>query len=184
MAARLLAVGARHSLTRPLGLIDPEQFESAFRRWTNSISARSGRGDRSHRRQDQPPFGGIDATALYLVSAFAAGAGLVLGQRATTEKSNEITAIPELLSTLSLTGCTVPIDAMSTQTAIADAIQQRGADYVLAFKDNHPKLAESIQDFLRSFRAIRLCTLPINLPSSRAPLTSRGSRRRALTGGR
>jgi predicted transposase YbfD/YdcC len=81
------------------------------------------------------------------------GPGLVLGQRATAEKSNEITAIPELLSTLALTGCTVTIDAMGTQTAIAEAIRERGADYVLAVKDNQPKLAESIEDFWRSFRA-------------------------------
>jgi predicted transposase YbfD/YdcC len=96
---------------------------------------------------------GIDTTALRLASAFAAGAGLVLGQRATAEKCNGITAIPELLSTLALAGCTVTIDAMGTQTAIAEAIQERGADYVLAVKDNQPKLAESIEDFWNSFRA-------------------------------
>jgi predicted transposase YbfD/YdcC len=152
---------------RIFGLIDPEQFESAFRRWVSSVLPALGAeivaidgktgvpGDRSSslgwktiRRS-----GGVDATALHLVSAFAAGAGLVLGQRATAEKSNEITAIPELLSTLALSGCTVTIDAMGTQTSIAEAIQERGADYVLAVKDNQPKLAESIEDFWKSFRA-------------------------------
>jgi predicted transposase YbfD/YdcC len=97
--------------------------------------------------------GGIDATALHLVSAFAAGAGLVLGQRGTAEKSNEKTAIPELLSTLALEGATVTIDAMGTQANIAEAIRARGADYVLAVKDNQPKLAESIKDFWSSFIA-------------------------------
>ena len=58
-----------------------------------------------------------------------------------------------MLSTLALAGCTVTIDAMGTQTAIAAAIKDRGADYVLAVKDNQPKLAESIEDFWRSFRA-------------------------------
>ncbi len=77
----------------------------------------------------------------------------MLGQRATAEKSNEITAIPELLSTLALTGCAVTIDAMGTQTAVAEAIQGRGADYALAVKDNQPRLAGSIEDFWRSFRA-------------------------------
>jgi len=96
---------------------------------------------------------GVDATALHLVSAFAAGAGLVLAQRATAEKSNEKTAIPELLSTLALAGCTVTIDAMGTQASIAQAIQDRGADYVLAVKDNQPKLAESVEDFWNCFRA-------------------------------
>jgi hypothetical protein len=71
--------------------------------------------------------GKVDATPLHLVSAFAAGAGLVLGQRATAEKSNEKTAIPELLATLALEGCIVTIDAMGTQPNIAQAIRDRGA---------------------------------------------------------
>lgn len=138
---------------RIFGLIDPEQFESAFRRWVSSVLPALGAEIVAIDGKTSRRSGGIDATALHLVSAFAAGAGLVLGQRATAEKSNEITAIPELLSTLALAGCTVTIDAMGTQTAIAEAIQERGADYVLAVKDNQPKLAESIEDFWKSFRA-------------------------------
>lgn len=138
---------------RIFGLIDPEQFESAFRRWVSSILPALGTEIVAIDGKTSRRSGGIDATALHLVSAFAAGAGLVLGQRATAEKSNEITAIPELLSTLALSGCTVTIDAMGTQTAIAQAIQERGADYVLAVKDNQPKLAQSIEDFWRAFRA-------------------------------
>ncbi len=138
---------------RIFGLIDPEQFESAFRRWVSSILPALGTEIVAIDGKTSRRSGGIDATALHLVSAFAAGAGLVLGQRATAQKSNEITAIPELLSTLALTGCTVTIDAMGTQTAIAEAIQERGADYVLAVKDNQPKLAQSIEDFWRAFRA-------------------------------
>ena len=95
----------------------------------------------------------MNATLLHLVSAFAAGAGLVLGQRATAEKSNEKTAIPELLATLALTGCIVTIDAMGTQPTIAQAIRDRGADYVLSVKDNQPTLAESIRDFFDAFQA-------------------------------
>lgn len=113
---------------------------------------RSGGGDRSPCGKTSRRSGGMDATALHLVSAFAAGAGLVLGQRATAEKSNEITAIPGLLSTLALTGCTVTIDAMGTQTAIAGAIQERGADYVLAVKDTPD--AERIRHAIRSHWAV------------------------------
>jgi predicted transposase YbfD/YdcC len=138
---------------RIFGLIDAEQFEAAFRRWVSSILPALGAEIVAIDGKTSRRSGGVDATALHLVSAFAAGAGLVLGQRATAEKSNEITAIPELLSTLALAGCTVTIDAMGTQTAIAEAIQNRGADYVLAVKDNQPKLAESIEDFWRSFRS-------------------------------
>ena len=138
---------------RMFGLIDPAQFEAAFRRWVKSVLPVLGAEIVAIDGKTSRRSGGVDATALHLVSAFAAGAGLVLGQRATAEKSNEITAIPELLSTLALAGCTVTIDAIGTQTAIAEAIQERGADYVLAVKDNQPRLAESIEDFWRSFRA-------------------------------
>jgi len=138
---------------RLFGLIDPEQFEAAFRTWVKSILPALGAEIVAIDGKTSRRSGGVDATALHLVSAFAAGAGLVLGQCKTAEKSNEITAIPELLSTLALAGCTVTIDAIGTQTSIAEAIQQRGADYVLAVKDNQPRLAESIKDFWRCFRA-------------------------------
>jgi predicted transposase YbfD/YdcC len=138
---------------RLLGLIDPSQFEAAFRRWVSGVVPALGAEVVAIDGKTSRRSGGVDATALHLVSAFAAGAGLVLGQRATAKKSNEKTAIPELLSTLALEGCTVTIDAMGTQANIAQAIRDRGADYILAVKDNQPKLAASIQDFWTSFRA-------------------------------
>ena len=138
---------------RLFGLIDSSQFEAAFRRWVSGVIPALGADVVAIDGKTSRRSGGVDATALHLVSAFAAGAGVVLGQRATAEKSNEITAIPELLATLALTGCTVTIDAMGTQTTIAEAIQSRGADYVLAVKDNQPKLAASIEDFWNCFRA-------------------------------
>ena len=138
---------------RLFGLINPAEFEDSFRRWVRSVLPVLGADVVAIDGKTSRRSGGVDATALHLVSAFAAGAGLVLGQRATAEKSNEKTAIPQLLSTLALAGCTVTIDAMGTQANIAQAIQNRGADYVLAVKDNQPKLAESIQDFWDSFRA-------------------------------
>jgi len=146
-------IASHDTFGRIFGLIDPEQFEDAFRRWVSSVLPALGAEIVAIDGKTSRRSGGIDATAPHLVSAFAAGAGLVLGQRATAEKSNEVTAIPELLSTLALSGCTVTIDAMGTQTAIAEAIQERGADYMLAVKDNQLKLAESIEDFWRTFRA-------------------------------
>ncbi len=88
--------------------------------------------------------GKADASPLHLVSAFAAGMGVVLGQTATAEKSNEITAIPELLAKLAIEGCVVTIDAIGTQTKIARPIRERGAHYVLYVKENHPNLHDSI----------------------------------------
>jgi predicted transposase YbfD/YdcC len=139
---------------RLFGLIDPAEFEAAFRRWVGSILPALGPDavvaidGKTSRRS-----GKVDATPLHLVSAFAAGAGLVLGQRATAEKSNEKTAIPELLATLALEGCIVTLDAMGAQANIAQAIRNRGADYVLAVKDNQPTLADSMRDFFAQFKA-------------------------------
>ena len=105
---------------RLFGLIDPDEFEAAFRHWvsgilpaldTDAVVAIDGKTSRRS--------GKVDATPLHLVSAFAAGAGVVIGQRATAAKSNEKTAIPELLATLALEGCIVTIDAMGTQASIA-----------------------------------------------------------------
>jgi len=130
---------------RVFAAIDPKQFEAAFCRWVgqlipelnaDTVVAIDGKSSRRSTTK-------ADAKPLHLVSAFAADIGLVLGQRATEAKSNEITAIPQLLATLALEGCIVTIDAMGTQTNIAEAIRKRGADYVLCVKDNHPSLVDS-----------------------------------------
>ena len=83
---------------------------------------------------------------LHLVRAWATTNRLVLGQQACAEKSNEITAIPHLLKAIDLAGAIVTIDAMGCQTEIAETIIDRGADYVLAVKDNQPKLHTAIQE--------------------------------------
>ena len=78
--------------------------------------------------------------AIHMISAWASQNGLVLGELATSEKSNEITAIPELLKLLHIKGCIVTIDAMGTQKEIAKVIVEREADYVLAVKEKQPAL--------------------------------------------
>lgn len=93
---------------------------------------------RSHRKR-----GGL--AALHLVTAWCSENGLTLGQYATEDKSNEITAIPELLKLLNLKGCTVTIDAMGCQKEIAAEIRAGGADYVLAVKENQPHLYQDLQ---------------------------------------
>lgn len=84
--------------------------------------------------------------ALHIVSAWFSETGMVLGQIKTEEKSNEITAIPELLDILDVTGCIVTIDAMGTQTDIAEKIIEKKADYVLNLKANHPLLHEEVNE--------------------------------------
>lgn len=82
---------------------------------------------------------------LHLVSAWASRQRLVLGQQAVGQKSNEINAIPLLLERLELTGALVTIDAIGCQRDIAEAIRAKGADYLLALKDNWPTLAEEVR---------------------------------------
>lgn len=125
--------------------LNPREFEAALRRWVGQLVPALGPGavvaidGKTSRRSTTK----AAATPLHLVSAFAADVGLVLGQTATAEKSNEITAIPELLATPARQGCVVTIDAMGAQTGIAKAIREGGADYLLCVKDSHPKLVES-----------------------------------------
>jgi predicted transposase YbfD/YdcC len=89
--------------------------------------------------------------ALHLVSAWASEARLFLGQIAVAEKSNEITAIPQLLELLDIEGDTVTIDAMGCQKDIAKIIVAKGADYVLAVKDNQPTLHTAIHEAFIQF---------------------------------
>jgi predicted transposase YbfD/YdcC len=131
------------------GALQPEAFSAVFRAWAQWLALRlqlEGKhlavdGKTSRRSfdtaQDQP--------AIHTVSAWLSEAGLVLGQRQTGAKSNEITAIPELLRTLDLHGTTVTIDAMGCQTAIAATIVGGGGDYLLAVKDNQPTLHQDLQ---------------------------------------
>jgi predicted transposase YbfD/YdcC len=141
-------IPSHDTIGRVFGLIAPDEFESAFRRWVAMVVPTLAEdtvvaidGKTSRRTGSKAT---TQASPLHLVSAFAAGMGVVLGQTATAEKSNEITAIPELLAKLALEGCVVTIDAMGTQTKIVRTIRERGAHYVLSVKDNHPKLLDSI----------------------------------------
>ena len=124
----------------------PKAFEAAFANWVAAIAeplqgqvvAIDGKTvRRSHDRR-------AGKAAIHLVSAWADAQRLVLGQVSTDAKSNEITAIPELLALLDLHGCIVTIDAMGCQKAIAADIVERGADYVLALKGNHDHLHHDV----------------------------------------
>jgi predicted transposase YbfD/YdcC len=89
-----------------------------------------------------------DRGPLHMVCAWASRQRIVLGQQACEAKSNEITAIPLLLERLALTGALVTIDAMGCQTKIAQAILDRGGDYLLAVKDNQPSMHDEIRRYL------------------------------------
>jgi predicted transposase YbfD/YdcC len=100
-------------------------------------------GKTARRSPDQA----IGKDAIHMVSAWARATGIVLGQRKVDDKSNEITAIPELLDLLSITGCIVTIDAMACQKKIAQKIRDKQADYVLSVKENQGNLYQDIEDW-------------------------------------
>ncbi|SDY83109.1 Predicted transposase YbfD/YdcC associated with H repeats [Lachnobacterium bovis DSM 14045] len=89
-----------------------------------------------------------DEKASHIVSAWSKEDGFCLGQKAVEEKSNEITAIPELLDKIQIKGHIVTIDAMGTQTAIAEKIKKKRADYLLALKRNQNSMYEDVQEYL------------------------------------
>lgn len=126
--------------------LDPKEFEASFLQWVKGIS-QTVKGviaidGKTLRRSHDHAAG---KKALHMVSAWAVENRLVLAQVATDEKSNEITAIPVLLRQLALAGCIVTIDAMGTQTKIADQIIEQGGEYALALKDNQGNLYEEVK---------------------------------------
>lgn len=131
---------------RVFALVNPEEFQRSFLEWVQAVSqltqgqviAIDGKQLRgSHDRS-------IGKRAIYLVSAWATANHLVLGQQKVNDKSNEITAIPELLKTLEISGCIITIDAIGTQTKIAKLIVGAEADYILSVKENQGKLYQDI----------------------------------------
>jgi predicted transposase YbfD/YdcC len=137
-------VSSEETFLRVFRVLDPKQFESAFRRWVGSmVGALSGNiaVDGKMVRTGRA----VVARPLSTVSAFATDLGIVLGQEKVSGKSNEITAIPELLEALYLKGFLVSIDAMGCQKKIASQITDQGCDYLLAVKGNQPTLLEAVE---------------------------------------
>jgi predicted transposase YbfD/YdcC len=139
-------IPAHDTFERVFALLDPIRFEACFNRLIGSLTidlkkeiiALDGKTLRGsgNKRQKQP--------AIHLVSAWATKNRLMLAQIKTEAKSNEITAIPELLEMIDITGSIITIDAMGCQTAIAKQIIRQGADYVLSLKENQPTLYQNV----------------------------------------
>jgi predicted transposase YbfD/YdcC len=136
---------------RVFALLDTEQFQACFAEWVSAISeVFQGQivavdGKTLRRSHDKA----TGKKAIQVVSAWAAQNRLVLGQMKVDERSNEITAIPELLALLEIAGCIVTTDAIGCQKTIAQAIVDQGADYVLAVKENQGHLYETFQDLFQ-----------------------------------
>lgn len=141
-------IPAHDTLNDVINALDPEVFQSCFSAWVEGL------------REDEPDIVAVDGKTsrrtharskgrepLHLVSAWASRQRLVLGQEAIDTKSNEITAIPLLLERLALTGALVTIDAMGTQSKIAETIVRGGGDYLLGLKANRPALFADVETF-------------------------------------
>lgn len=143
-------IPSHDTFNRLFAALDPQSFLECFLRWTQSlrqavaqeIVALDGKALRRALNKDENP--------KYVVSAWAESNGLVLGQLKVDEKSNEITAVPQLLRVLELAGCIVTVDAMGCQKKIAKEIIEADADYVLALKGNQEKVHEEVKSFLDS----------------------------------
>jgi predicted transposase YbfD/YdcC len=143
-------IPSHDTFDRVFALLDPLAFERCFMSWTTTL-VKSSAGllvavdGKTLRRSFKHAW---SKTAAHLVSAFATQNQLVLGQVATDAKSNEITAIPQLLAMLHLTGATVTIDAMGCQREIAGQIKGQKAHYILAVKENQPTLHQKVKTLL------------------------------------
>jgi predicted transposase YbfD/YdcC len=152
-------IPSEDTINRVFSSIDSSQFETCFIDWVNSISnllkgqviAIDGKTIRGAKSKGKK-------SPVHMVSAWANQNNLVLGQVRVNEKSNEITAIPELIDKLFIEGNIITIDAMGTQTDIADKIIENKADYILAVKENQPQLLEGIKDEFRFSRDIEIDT--------------------------
>ena len=142
-------VPSKNTFARVISSLDPKTFKACFISWIQSfqlalkdVIAIDGKTLRKSFNK------ATEQSAIHMVSAFATSSKLVLAQEKTSEKSNEITAIPKLLDLLAIEGAIVSIDAMGTQKKIAKKIRQKKADYVLSLKGNHTTLHDDICLFL------------------------------------
>jgi predicted transposase YbfD/YdcC len=140
-------IPSHDTIARVFRLLDSDHFEASFRDWICIVNRQLGTkhiaidGKALRHSYDKLNMKGM----LHLVSAWSVDNRLVLAQQAVDEKSNEITALPELLKALQLQGAIVTIDAMGCQKEVAAQIVEQGGDYILALKDNHPKLFAAVQ---------------------------------------
>ncbi len=152
-------IPSHDTFNRVFSAIDSKQFESCFIKWVKTLAdlndkeviaiyGKTIKGGKSHGKKS--PY--------HIVSAWASEQNLVLGQVKVSEKSNEITAIPELLKVLCLENTVVTIDAMGCQENIAKSIIAKNADYILAVKGNQGTLLEEIEDEFRFAKTLETYT--------------------------
>ena len=139
---------------RVFARLNPQRFQQCFLSWTQAVAQLTqGALVSLDGKTVRASFDRATASSpLHMLSAWCSDqGGLVIGQIKTEAKSNEITAIPDLLQLLALQGCIVTIDAMGCQTAIAEHIRDQGGDYLLALKSNHKKAYTAVKQHLHEY---------------------------------
>ncbi|CAD71760.1 ISAs1-like element ISRba7 family transposase [Rhodopirellula baltica] len=155
-------IPSHDTIGRVLSLIKPEQFQQALLDWHTQLCQQyRDAEDKLDRDEEQslPIHVAIDgktargsytnaekSNAIHFVSAWASKHGVTLGQTEVDSKTNEITAIDELLDFIDVRGTIITLDAIGAQKSIAEKIHRNGGDYIFAIKDNHPKLANAIRE--------------------------------------
>lgn len=140
-------IPSHDTFNRVFGALNPNEFHKCFIDWVDTLYENISReiisidGKTARRTKCKSK----NQKAIHVVSAWANKNKLVLGQIKVDDKSNEITAIPELLKVLDIRGCIITIDAMGTQTEIAETIVYSGAEYVLALKENQKTLHDDVE---------------------------------------
>lgn len=139
-------VPSHDTFGRVFSILSPDAFQAAFIEWASSLAVdQEGRviaidGKTLRRSHDR----GRGKSPIHIVNAWRSDVGLAIGQRATDDKSNEITAVPELLEQLYLKGAIVTLDAMGCQREIASTIRRKEGDYLLAVKGNQPTVRDAV----------------------------------------
>lgn len=145
-------IPSHDTFARVFAIIEPQQFQNSFWNWIKSINKiTEGEviaidGKTLRHSYDK----GKDKGAIHMVSAWATNSRLVLGQCKVEEKSNEITAIPELIKVLDIAGCLVTIDAMGCQKEIVKSIVEKSGEYIIALKKNQSKLHNQVEEIFKT----------------------------------
>ncbi|NLN42338.1 MAG: ISAs1 family transposase [Clostridiales bacterium] len=141
------------TIRRVLNTVNPKQFEKCFISWTRELTIFSENGGDIVAIDGKTMRGSKNGDKItHIVNAWCSANNLVLGQVKTDEKSNEITAIPELLDLLYLEGCIVTIDAMGCQTKIVKKIKKKKADYVISLKGNQGTLHNEVKEYYEDLK--------------------------------
>lgn len=158
-------IASHDTFGRVFARIKPSEFRRCFSNWVRSV-AKLTEGEiiaidgKTSRRSHNRPLG---KSAIELVSAWAQGNRLTLGQLKVADGSNEITAVPELLRLLQIKGCIVTVDAINTQKDTVEEIREQEADYVVALKGNHGKLHKAVAELCEAVCEDRTVNLPFDV---------------------